>query len=176
MSPPRIASIVSRDSYDLRMTESGALDDLDRAIIRALETDGRQPFREIGRELQVSEATVRARFRRLTESGLLRVVAFSDPAAHDKARLALLFLKVEPDKHDAVIKALADREEISYVSTVLGSFDLFAQVLVGDDDDLWQFLQTVVRPIDGVLDTDCTLEIKVHKLWFEKPPEIGGDP
>src|SRR6478609_2665984 len=64
------------------MTEGAAPDELDRAIIRELERDGRQPFREIGRSLGVSEATVRARYRRLTDSGLLRVVAFADPTAH----------------------------------------------------------------------------------------------
>jgi Lrp/AsnC family transcriptional regulator for asnA, asnC and gidA len=142
-------------------------DDLDRAIIRELESDGRRPFREIARSLDVSEATIRARFRRLTETGTLKIVAFSDPAAMAKDRLALLFMKVAPESHDAVSKALTARAEVSYVSTVLGSFDLFAQVLVSDDTALWTFLQEVVRPMPGVLDTECTVEVNVHKLWFE---------
>lgn len=148
------------------MTE--ALPDvLDRAIIRELEQDGRRPFREIARSLDVSEATIRARYRRLTETGRLKIVAFSDPAAMAMNRLALVFLKVAPEQHDAVAKALIGRAEVSYVSTVLGGFDLFAQVLVADDTALWNFLQDVVRPLPGVLETECTLEIKVHKLWFE---------
>jgi Lrp/AsnC family transcriptional regulator, regulator for asnA, asnC and gidA len=152
------------------MTET--VDDLDRAIIGELERDGRTPFREIGRALDVSEATIRARYRRLVDSGLLRIVAFSDPNAHSKSRLALLFLKVTPDRHDAVVKLLGEHEEVSYVSTVLGPWDVFAQVLVADDAALWAFLQTVVRPMDGVLETDCTLEMKVHKLWFDASPTV----
>lgn len=144
-----------------------APDELDRRIIRELEQDGRTPFREIARTLDVSEATIRARFRRLTDTGALKIVAFSDPAAMAKDRLALLFVKVHPDHHEAVSKALSARTEVSYVSTVLGSFDLFAQVLATDDTALWSFLQDVVRPMPGVLETECTLEIKVHKLWFE---------
>ena len=153
------------------MTESATLDELDRAIIRELEHDGRTPFREIGRTLNVSEATVRARYRRLVEANLLRIVAFSDPAAHSRSRLALVFLKVMPEQHETVVKALAAQDEVSYVSTVLCSSDVFFQVLVADDAALWTFLQEVVRPMAGVLDTECTLEIKVHKLWFDTTPD-----
>lgn len=154
------------------MTDSSALNELDRAIIRVLERDGRTAFREIGRVLHVSEATVRARYHRLVEAGLLRVVAFSDPEAHSKSRLALVFLKVAPERHETVVKALARHDEVSYVSTVLGSFDVFFQVLVADDTALWTFLQETVRPMAGVLETDCTLEMKVHKLWFDTTPNM----
>ena len=83
------------------------LDELDRAIIRELERDGRTAFREIGRTLNISEATVRARYRRLVEADLLRIVAFPDPGAHSKSRLALVFLKVAPGQHETVVKTLA---------------------------------------------------------------------
>jgi hypothetical protein len=43
-------------------------------------------------------------------------------------------------------------------------------VLVADDAALWTFLQTVVRPMAGVLETECALEMKVHKLWFDTTP------
>jgi hypothetical protein len=48
---------------------------------------------------------------------------------------------------------------------------VFFQVLVADDAALWTFLQEVVRPMAGVLETKCTLEIKVHKLWFDTTPD-----
>lgn len=144
-------------------------DDLDREIIRALESDGRRPFREIARSLGVSEATIRARFRRLSETGTLKVVAFSDPAATSRERLALLFVRVTPEQHDTVAAVLAGRPEVSYVSSVLGAYDLFAQILVRDDAELWDFVQHQVRTLPGVVETSCTLEIRVHKLWFEHP-------
>lgn len=148
------------------MTE---LDDLDRAVIAALEEDGRRPFREIARSLNVSEGTIRARYRRLEESGILKIAAFADPARFRAARFALLFLKVAPDRHRAVVDALCGYPQISYVSTTLAPADVFAQVLVADDNELWAFLQEKVRLLDGVLDTQVQLEIEVHKLWFDSP-------
>ncbi|WP_455360642.1 Lrp/AsnC family transcriptional regulator [Streptomyces sp. SYSU K21746] len=149
------------------MTE---LDDLDRAIIAELEQDGRRAFREIGRSLNVSEGTVRSRFRRLEEAGILKIAAFADPGRFRHGRLALLFLRVAPEHHDAVVAALCSYAEVSYVSTMLGRADVFAQVLVADDTELWEFLQRRVRPLEGVLDTESTLEIAVHKLWFDGHP------
>lgn len=145
------------------------LDDVDRAIIAALELDGRRPFREIARSLAVSEGTVRSRYRRLEEAGILKIAAFADPARFRSARLALLFLKVTPERHADVVAALCAYPQISYVSTMLAPADVFAQVLVADDNELWAFLQERVRPLEGVLDTQVNLEIEVHKLWFDSP-------
>ena len=147
---------------------SPAIDDLDRQIIRALEEDGRRPFREIARALSVSEATVRSRFHRLSETGVVRIVAFAEPAATSRERMALLFVRVDPEHHDAVAAAIAARPQVSYVSTVLGDCDLFAQVIVRDDEELWSFVQRDVRSLPGVRETRCTLELHVHKLWFER--------
>jgi len=54
--------------YDSRMAiravsapRRPALDNLDKAIIKALQLDGRRPYAQIGRELHVPEATVRQR-------------------------------------------------------------------------------------------------------------------
>ncbi|MGW1709939.1 Lrp/AsnC ligand binding domain-containing protein [Streptomyces sp. NPDC002206] len=62
--------------------------------------------------------------------------------------------------------ALCRHPEISYVSTMLGRADIFAQALVRDDNELWSFLQNQVRPPEGVLDTEAVLEAALHKLWF----------
>ncbi|WP_406467154.1 Lrp/AsnC ligand binding domain-containing protein [Streptomyces sp. NBC_01594] len=62
--------------------------------------------------------------------------------------------------------ALCRHPEISYVSTMLGRADVFARVLVQDDNELWSFLQSQVRPLEGVLDTETVLEVAVHEPWF----------
>ena len=54
------------------------LDGIDHQIIGLLREDGRLPYRAIARELGLTEATVRARVKRLEESDTMRVVAVSD--------------------------------------------------------------------------------------------------
>jgi Lrp/AsnC family leucine-responsive transcriptional regulator len=50
------------------------LDDTDVAIIKSLMEDGRKSFRAISREIKVSTPTVKARYERLVNIGLIKSV------------------------------------------------------------------------------------------------------
>lgn len=50
------------------------LDEIDSAIINSLMEDGRKSFRQISREIHVSTPTVKARFRKLLNMGLVTSV------------------------------------------------------------------------------------------------------
>lgn len=51
------------------------LDDVDIAILESLIKDGRKSFRQISREIKVSTPTVRARYERLVNVGLIKTVS-----------------------------------------------------------------------------------------------------
>jgi Lrp/AsnC family transcriptional regulator for asnA, asnC and gidA len=55
------------------------VDDLDRQIIEALQENGRESFRRVASRLGVSEATVRSRYARLKNAGVIQVVAVTNP-------------------------------------------------------------------------------------------------
>ena len=149
------------------------LDPLDRQIITELESDGRRAVRDIARSLEVSEATVRGRVKRLQQSGVLKIVAFADPSAVGDAQLALLVLRVAAREREAVASHLAERPEISYVSRTLGTpGNVVAQVLVRDVEALERFVVEQVYALPGVEHVDTMLEVHVHKLWFAAPPEL----
>jgi Lrp/AsnC family leucine-responsive transcriptional regulator len=50
------------------------LDDTDEAILKSLMQDGRKSFRAISREIMVSTPTVKARYERLVNMGLIKAV------------------------------------------------------------------------------------------------------
>ena len=50
------------------------LDDTDYAILESLNEDGRKSFRQISREIKVSTPTVKARYERLVNIGLIKAV------------------------------------------------------------------------------------------------------
>ncbi len=72
------------------------LDDIDRGILRLLQGDGRMPYRQIARELGVSEGTVRIRTGRMQESGVLNIVAIADPFRLGYRVLAFLLVGSNP--------------------------------------------------------------------------------
>lgn len=51
------------------------LDKIDVAIIKSLMKDGRKSFREISRELSISTPTIKSRYQRLVNLGLIKSVS-----------------------------------------------------------------------------------------------------
>ena len=145
---------------------SESLDDLDRAILRQLEEDGRRAFREIARTLGTSEATVRARVKRMQDLEILRIVAFADPERLGNQQLALLMISVDPHRHTDVVEALTALPQISYVSTLLGRADICAEVGSANNVELWQFLNAHVNSIEGVRTVETMSVLHVHKLRY----------
>ncbi len=145
------------------------LDELDRAIVHELEEDGRRALREIARNIGASEATVRARVKRMQDANILRIVAFTDPEQLGNTHLSLVFLTVEPAHHQAVVDALVDLPEVTYVSTLLGRADVCAEILTADNQALWAFLNEKVARIEGVKGTETVPILKVHKLRYTTP-------
>lgn len=154
------------------MMHSNKIDDLDRNIIRELQADGRMPLREVARNLGIAEATVRLRLKRLQDEEILQVVAFADPTKLGPSHMALLFLTVDPGRHDAVIAELAEWTEVSYLSTTLGDTDICAQVLCADQATLWELRQKV-HAVAGVKAIRILNEVDVHKIRFALPVDIS---
>jgi Lrp/AsnC family transcriptional regulator for asnA, asnC and gidA len=152
---------------------TASLDDLDRRVIHELEEDGRRAFRDIARGLGVSEATVRARVRRLESTGVLKIVAFADPAQLGQLRLALALITVAAGHHGEVLACLTKLPEVAYVSTILGPADICAQVLVKDDATLWRFVTEQLRGLVGITDVQTIVEVEVHKLRYASPLPQG---
>jgi Lrp/AsnC family transcriptional regulator, regulator for asnA, asnC and gidA len=148
---------------------TSSLDDLDLRIIVELQDDGRRAFRDISRALDTPEATIRTRVKKLQDQGILQILAFTDPSKLGSAKLALIFAKVEPHSHASVVTQLNVWNEVSYLSTTLGAYDLCVQVLCRDEDHLWE-IQQKMRGVKGMLDVRMMQEIKVHKIRFTIPP------
>lgn len=145
------------------------LDTLDYQIVRELQEDGRRAFREIARNVNVPEATVRTRVKRLQDLGILQILAFTNPSKLGQAKLALLFVEVDPQDHDRTVDNLGRWSEVSYLSTTLGDADLCVQVLCRDDEGLFA-LQQRIRALPGVREVRMMHEVKVHKIRFTLPP------
>ncbi len=141
------------------------LDAANRAIIEALQRDGRQPYGAIAQAVGLSEAAVRRRVQRLRESGVMEIVAVTDPLQLGFTRQAMIGLNVEGDVR-VVADKLAALPEVDYVVMCAGSFDLLAEIVCEDDDRLLHVLNDSVRSIPGVRATETFLYLKLAKQTY----------
>ncbi|HZX01845.1 Lrp/AsnC family transcriptional regulator [Kribbella sp.] len=103
------------------------VDAIDRALIHALQIDGRAPYSRIGEVLGVSTQTVARRFNRLRAEAGLRVVGLPDPelAGHSQW---LLRLTSTPQVAQDLAGALARRPDTSWVKLASGGTEIVATV------------------------------------------------
>jgi len=143
------------------------LDDLDKAIIKCLQLDGRRPYAQIGRELSVPEATVRQRAERLISRGVVQVVGVTDPLAMGFQQPALIGLKVEPGKLDAIAEQIGALDEVTYLVVTAGRFDLVCAVVCEDNDHLLRVLTDRFAEIDGIRSTETLVELRFVKESYQ---------
>jgi Lrp/AsnC family transcriptional regulator for asnA, asnC and gidA len=139
------------------------LDDLDKAIIKALQLDGRRPYAQIGRELKVPEATVRQRAERLIGRGVVQVVGVTDPLAMGFGQPAFIGLHVEAAKLDEVADAVASLDEVTYVVVTAGRFDMICEVVCEDNEHLLRVLADQLAAIKGIQSTETMVELRFVK-------------
>jgi Lrp/AsnC family transcriptional regulator, regulator for asnA, asnC and gidA len=144
--------------------ETVVLDDISKAIIEQLQSDGRRSYASIGKAVGLSEAAVRQRVQRLQECGVMQIVAVTDPLTLGFRRQAMIAVKSDGDL-EKVADHLAGMEEIDYVVITAGSFDLLLEVVCEDDDHLLEILSRV-RGVPSVTSTETFVYLKLRKQTY----------
>lgn len=141
------------------------LDEISKAIIEQLQQDGRRPYAAIGKAVGLSEAAVRQRVQRLQDSGVMQIVAVTDPLQVGFSRSAMIGIRVTGDT-EAVADELAAMPEVDYLVVTAGSFDILAEVVAEDDDHLLEVVNRKIRAIETVRDTQTFVYLKLRKQIY----------
>jgi Lrp/AsnC family transcriptional regulator for asnA, asnC and gidA len=146
------------------------LDATDRSIIRELQADGRISYADLAPRVGLSPPATRQRVQRLVDSELLQVVAVTDPLKLGLPVMALVGITVGGD-----VRAVADRvselDRVIYVVLTSGSFDLFAEVVCADMDELFSVVNDHIRSIEGVRTSESFVyfDIHTHRFTWDVP-------
>ncbi|MGH9273278.1 MAG: Lrp/AsnC family transcriptional regulator [Acidimicrobiales bacterium] len=143
------------------------LDDLDKAIIKCLQLEGRRPYAQIGRELKVPEATVRQRAERLISRGIVQIVGVTDPLAMGFQQPALIGLKVEPGRLEEISQQIGALDEVTYLVVTAGRYDLVCEVVCEDNDHLLRVLTERFADIKGIRSTETLVELRFVKESYQ---------
>jgi Lrp/AsnC family transcriptional regulator for asnA, asnC and gidA len=140
------------------------LDDVSKRIIEQLQSDGRRSYAAIGKAVGLSEAAARQRVQRLVDAGVMQIVAVTDPLTLGFRRQTMVGIRCVGDL-ERVADLLADMAEIDYVVITAGSFDLLAEVVCEDDDQLLEIISRV-RTIPSVTTTETFVYLKLRKQTY----------
>jgi Lrp/AsnC family transcriptional regulator for asnA, asnC and gidA len=141
------------------------VDDIAKRIIEELQQDGRKSYAALAKTVGLSEAAVRQRVQRLIDTGVMQVVAVTDPLQVGFARQAMIGVRAEGDLV-AVADQLAEIDEVDYVVITAGSFDILLEVVCEDDDHLLRLLTQRIRALPGVRGSETFVYLKLTKQTY----------
>ncbi|MEM9768046.1 MAG: winged helix-turn-helix transcriptional regulator [Cyanobacteria bacterium P01_D01_bin.71] len=141
------------------------IDQLDLKVIERLQQNGRIAYSDIARSINAPEATIRYRVKRLLDEGIISISAFINTGKVKHENVAYLELEVEPLFLEASLSQLRGMENISYIASVTGEFNIMLEYIYKDNHDLLSFLN-VLKSNPEVRRLNSRTILKIHKAQY----------
>jgi Lrp/AsnC family leucine-responsive transcriptional regulator len=151
------------------------LDDIDRAILRELQADGRISNLDLSRRIDLSPPATHARVRRLERAGLIRgYVAIVDRelAGFDLLCFVSISMQVHQYQHIERFRAVIhEMPEVLECHHLTGEYDYLLKVALKNRRDLERFAVEKLTPIPGVARIHTSLVLSEVKSSTALPME-----
>ena len=122
---------------------------------------------QIAEQLSVSPGMIRQRYTRLVEQGFLKIVAITNPVRMGFRTMAMIGIRAEGSKLLQVAEKVSRLDEVIYMIISSGRFDIFAEVVCRDHEDLLRFITEKLSTIDGVRESESFIHLKIKKeIYF----------
>ncbi|MDE0653143.1 MAG: AsnC family transcriptional regulator [bacterium] len=141
------------------------IDDVDREIIKCLQTDGRMSYSTLGRLIGLSDAATRQRVRRLTARGVIDIVAVTDPVKIGLGYQALLGITVTDDAR-RLAADIGAMDDAVYIVLTAGRYDLIVELVCTDGDTFVSHVNTI-RTMDGVMSVETLPYLGITKQTYD---------
>jgi Lrp/AsnC family transcriptional regulator, leucine-responsive regulatory protein len=141
----------------LKSSREFVLDEVDKVILRALQSDGRQQIADLARAINFTPAAALKRVRALEQHGYIsRYSAVLDPAKLGFAITCFMQVSFQwhkAEQFDAFLDALREMPEVLEAHKITGEYDYLLKVIVRDTHELEAFHNTKLTRLPGVART-----------------------
>ena len=139
------------------------LDELGQNIIKELQEDARQSFREIGRKLDVSEGTVRNRVKSLINSDTMKISAVPNPEKLGLNFMCVMCIEVKVGAAEKVEQALIKSPNVYYLGGCTGTYDIIGIFMFRAPHDFDEFVKNVIANIPEIMRTSTFVVMHVSR-------------
>ncbi len=150
------------------------LDELGREIIRELQEDARQSFREIGRKLKVSEGTVRNRVRALVAGKTVKISAVANPEKLGLNFMCVVCIEVKVGTAEAVEQRLIQSPNVYYLCGCTGTYDIIGIFLFHSPAEFDAFVKDVIANIPEITRTTTFVVMHVSRNPWEHHLDVSA--
>jgi DNA-binding Lrp family transcriptional regulator len=143
---------------------SDLLDEINLKIIDILERDASKPFVEIAKEVEISDATVHMRVRRLVAAGIIRRFTIAtDSRLLGYDHLAFMGINIKEGSADEVNSILSQFDEVLEIHEMHGRFDLILKIRARSLEEMRDIVVNKVRKLPQIKDVELMAVLKTVK-------------
>jgi DNA-binding Lrp family transcriptional regulator len=140
------------------------MDAVDLKIIDKLRKNSRASYKEISKEVKISDVAVHKRIKNLKKRGDIRLfTVIVDQKRLGKNTTAILLVKCDIGSAPEIAKTLAKNPDISEVYTTIGEYDLAAKIRTSGMDALKEMVEKELRMTRGIHEIRTSLVFEAYK-------------
>lgn len=127
------------------------VDELDIALIRMLQANGRESFVQLARKTEQPERLVARKVERLINQGVVQIAPVCNPAKLGFRAMAIILIRLRGGTSaERFVREMLEHEFIDYVAITLGAWDVLIEVLSTDDMALRRLIETHIGGHEAV--------------------------
>lgn len=143
---------------------SELLDEVNLRILDILSRDASRPFVDIAKELEMSDATVHIRVRRLLAAGILRKFTIAtDNVLLGYDHLAFIGIDINEGSADEVIATLSHFDEILELHEIYGQFDLLLKIRAKSLEEMRDIVANKIGKVPQITEVELMTVLKTIK-------------
>jgi Lrp/AsnC family transcriptional regulator for asnA, asnC and gidA len=172
---------IERHKIESEKTREKALkeqfDDKDKEILNYLQENYKISYKDLSKKVNLAASTIHNRVQNMIKQGIIKKFdTLVDPFKVGYESVAILGLSIDPMKLDKVAKKLVEYDEIQFVASSTGDFNLLVKLISKDEKNLWRFINDEVKIIDGIqTPIHVSSFIDIFKMTQKINFDIGKD-
>lgn len=136
------------------------LDEFDKKILIQLEKDGRKPYSEIAKNLNISNTMVHQRVTRMKKIGILKgagIILDERKLGYEWSAFTGLVLKEDSDSK-TIIEELRKIPEVTECYYITGQYTLYIRIVAKSNEHMRSVLYDKIDHIKGILKTESMID------------------
>jgi Lrp/AsnC family transcriptional regulator for asnA, asnC and gidA len=137
------------------------LDEVDKSILNYLSNHDFPSAEILAKKIGINANTVRRHLRQLKADKIIRVAAVADPMRMGVPLVVMIGVDTQHNRVGEVTENLSMLPEVKWLTATTGRFDVMLYAWFKSPEDLTEFMQKKLGPIEGIQDTETFICLPV---------------
>ncbi len=139
------------------------MDRIDQQIIEKLKEDSRASYKEISKNVKISDVAVHKRIKKLQQTLIKRFTIIVDQRKTGKHTTALIMVKCDTGTAPEIAARISAIPDVSEVYTTVGEFDIIAKIRTANMESLKDLVEQKLRMIRGIHNITSSIVFDAYK-------------